>query len=571
MNEHFVRGQGRPRGAAGRRLRLHGRRRLADRPRRLADDGVPHARRASRSSAARTSRPSRVTACRASGSCCRRSPMRSASGARTSSAHAGAITDAVRARPARAVARAADRPRSCRTRCAGCGSSFDPVWGGFGSAPKFPPASTLEFLLRARRARAGDEDAGRDGARRDVRPRRRRLPPLLGRRARGSCRTSRRCCTTTRCSSRVPARLARDREASATARSSRRRSTYMLRELRAARRRLRLGAGRRHGRRRGTDVHVDAGRRRPRELLQPFEHGRFIIRGELDSETRGRGSSRSASCGRSRCATTRRSLPGTALRSPRSRSRAADSNEHDWLEAARASRGVPARPALDPGRPALPQLARGRGEARGRARGLRRRGQRPLRAARRNRRAALARRVAPARDPRRRVVRRRRARRLLPDARATASSSSARKKDFDDHPTPSGNSMLAYVLLRLARICGGDQSWSAGRSASSASSLRLLPQAPSAFGHALNALDLHFSPAPRAGGDRRAGHRASRAPRSPLRPECGRRVRPERGRPAAAGKDLVDGRPAVYICQNFACRGAPITQPADLVSATGGA
>jgi uncharacterized protein YyaL (SSP411 family) len=26
--------------------------------------------------------------------------------------------------------------------------AFDPVWGGFGNAPKFPPASTLEFLLR---------------------------------------------------------------------------------------------------------------------------------------------------------------------------------------------------------------------------------------------------------------------------------------------------------------------------------------------------------------------------------------------------------------------------------------
>src|SRR5438093_753784 len=29
-----------------------------------------------------------------------------------------------------------------------------------------------------------------------------------------------------------------------------------------------------------------------------------------------------------------------------------------------------------------------------------------------------------------------------------------RKKDFDDHPTPSGNSMLAFVLLRLARLWG---------------------------------------------------------------------------------------------------------------------
>src|SRR5207244_6747349 len=32
----------------------------------------------------------------------------------------------------------------------------------------------------------------------------------------------------------------------------------------------------------------------------------------------------------------------------------------------------------------------------------------------------------------------------------------SRKKELDDHPTPSGNSMLAYVLLRLARIYGGD-------------------------------------------------------------------------------------------------------------------
>src|SRR5581483_1957968 len=33
----------------------------------------------------------------------------------------------------------------------------------------------------------------------------------------------------------------------------------------------------------------------------------------------------------------------------------------------------------------------------------------------------------------------------------------ARKKTFDDTPTPSGNSMLAYVLIRLARIYGDDE------------------------------------------------------------------------------------------------------------------
>src|SRR5438132_1244667 len=40
----------------------------------------------------------------------------------------------------------------------GLAREFDPEWGGFGRAPKFPPASSLEFLLR-RHGSAGDEEA----------------------------------------------------------------------------------------------------------------------------------------------------------------------------------------------------------------------------------------------------------------------------------------------------------------------------------------------------------------------------------------------------------------------------
>ena len=84
--------------------------------------------------------------------------------------------------------------------------SFDPTWGGFGGAPKFPSTMSLDLVLRGlptitagRRQDHRHDLARRDGQRRDVRPHRRRLRPLLGRRASGSCPTSRRCCTTRRC------------------------------------------------------------------------------------------------------------------------------------------------------------------------------------------------------------------------------------------------------------------------------------------------------------------------------------------------------------------------------------
>jgi uncharacterized protein YyaL (SSP411 family) len=141
----------------------------------------------------------------------------------------------------------------------------------------------------------------------------------------------------------------------------------------------------------------------------------------------------------------------------------------------------------------------------------------------------------------------------------------ARKKDFDDHPTPSGNSMLAYVLLRLARIYGESE-----LERRAAGVLRLvrdaLGRAPSGFGHALSALHLYLSP-PREIAI--VGPRESEVARAALAgfdPSAVVAFGPAEGVPLLEGKDLVDGRPAVYVCERFTCA-APVTDPAALAPA----
>ena len=138
----------------------------------------------------------------------------------------------------------------------------------------------------------------------------------------------------------------------------------------------------------------------------------------------------------------------------------------------------------------------------------------------------------------------------------------ARQKGFDDNPTPSGNSMLAFVLLRLARIWGDEE---LERQAEGV--LRLVRdtilRAPSAFGWALCALDLQLAP-PRELAV--VGGPESEVARAALRgfdPNTVVAFGPAGDVPLLAGKGLVGGRPAVYACERFACR-APVTDPAAL-------
>ena len=137
-----------------------------------------------------------------------------------------------------------------------------------------------------------------------------------------------------------------------------------------------------------------------------------------------------------------------------------------------------------------------------------------------------------------------------------------RTKDLDDNPTPSGNSMLAYVLLRLARIYGDDE---LERHAVSVLRLvrDLLTRAPSAFGWALCALDLHFSPPREIAIVGSPDDEVARAALAGYDPNAVVAFGPSEDVPLLQGKTLVDGKPAVYVCERFACQ-APVTDPADL-------
>jgi uncharacterized protein YyaL (SSP411 family) len=136
----------------------------------------------------------------------------------------------------------------------------------------------------------------------------------------------------------------------------------------------------------------------------------------------------------------------------------------------------------------------------------------------------------------------------------------AQTKELDDHPIPSGNAMLAHVLLRLGRIYGDDELVERAVGV-----LRLLrdaiPRAPSAFGWGLVTLALHLSPPRELAVVGPVDSEVARAALGRFEPNTVAAVGPGEGVPLLEGKGLVDGRPAVYVCERFACR-APETDPA---------
>jgi uncharacterized protein len=437
----------------------------------------------------------------------------------------------------------------------GLRQQFDPVWGGFGNAPKFPPTSVLEFLLRrgeqemAKKtldsmALGGMYDLVGGGFHR-YSVDREWLVPHFEKMLYDNALL-------------VPVYLhgwlvtgtERHREIAEET------LDYMLRELR-------LDRG---GFASAQDADTDGvegltytwipDEGVPSDLLQPFEHGRFVIRGELDPELRARLFEQRE--GRPKPLRDDKAIAswnGLALAALAEGGRRLD--RPDLVEAAVRCAEFLLGPLSTPEGRLFRTWREGRAKHAGVledyadvANGLY-----ELHVAtgelgwlEEARRIALL------------------AVELFADAEQggffqTAADGErlvARKKDLDDHPTPSGNSMLAYVLLRLGRLWGDSE---LERHAVGVFRLvaRALPQAPSAFGHALCALDLHFSPARELAIIGPPDSEVARAALASFDPNAAVAFGPSDDVPLLVGKGAVDGRPAVYVCENFACH-APITE-----------
>jgi uncharacterized protein YyaL (SSP411 family) len=138
----------------------------------------------------------------------------------------------------------------------------------------------------------------------------------------------------------------------------------------------------------------------------------------------------------------------------------------------------------------------------------------------------------------------------------------ARRKDLEDHPVPAGNSSAAYGLLRLAALSGEHDY---ARRAESVLRLlwQLAPKHPQAFGHLLQALDFHLTRTREVALVGEDPGELERVVRARFRPHLVLAGGDPDGVPLLAGREPVDGRAAAYVCENFACK-LPVTEPAEL-------
>ena len=137
-----------------------------------------------------------------------------------------------------------------------------------------------------------------------------------------------------------------------------------------------------------------------------------------------------------------------------------------------------------------------------------------------------------------------------------------RRKDLEDTPIPSGSSATAFGLLRLAALTGEHD-----YERHAVGALRLLhqiaPRHPVAFGHLLQAIDFYLAPVKEVALVGEDVEPLARVVRSEFRPHLVLAGGDADGVPLLEGRTPVDGSAAAYVCERFVCQ-RPVTDPAEL-------
>src|SRR5215203_2201013 len=129
-------------------------------------------------------------------------------------------------------------------------------------------------------------------------------------------------------------------------------------------------------------------------------------------------------------------------------------------------------------------------------------------------------------------------------------------KDFFDNATPSGNSVAADVLLKLSKLYGEEKY---ERFASTVTRLAAskVKRFPSGFGRMLGAMEFLISPVKEIAIAGKRGSEVEREIWSEYRPfkvlATGGDV------PLLEGRESLNGEPTVYVCENFVCQ-RPVTE-----------
>jgi hypothetical protein len=141
-----------------------------------------------------------------------------------------------------------------------------------------------------------------------------------------------------------------------------------------------------------------------------------------------------------------------------------------------------------------------------------------------------------------------------------------RRKDFYDNALPSGNSLAAEALLRLAVLLGKEH-YRAEAERILATMQENMQRAPNGFGRLLATADRCLAPSQEIVVVGEPGAPATEALLAVVRGRYLPHTAVALGRPGSEsrlplleGRGLVQGQPAAYVCENYACQ-LPVTTP----------